>query len=281
MKVNKSLRQPNFLYIGPAKGGSTWIFRALSDHPQVYIPPAKGLFFFDQNYHRGLDWYLGHFNPASEDQLALGEISHFYLYSAEALNRIKQDLPDVKVFVCLRNPVERTISAYQFMRRNESFKGSFEEALAAHPNMLERSCYAPSLNAWFEALPREQIGVFFFDDLKKDPHEFARSLYLFLGVDADHDFTHASERVLPASKTRFPGVGRLLKGGAILAKKFGAYNLVGKAKSAGVIKALYKPLNSSERFQPTEEQVQWLKTYFSEDVETLSKLTGRELQAWR
>jgi hypothetical protein len=39
--------QPNFIYIGTSKAGSTWLFDILSRHPEVYITPTKGLYFFD------------------------------------------------------------------------------------------------------------------------------------------------------------------------------------------------------------------------------------------
>lgn len=278
--MSSDSRAPSFLYIGPAKGGSTWIYHALQDHPEVYIPPAKGLFFFDQNYDRGYEWYLNHFKDGTGPDTARGEISHFYLYSPEACERVHEKLPEAKIFVCLRNPIERTISAYQFMRRNERFKGSLEEALEAHPNILSRSCYAPHLRRWLEKFPRDQVGIFFFDDLKQDASGFAKALYAFIGVDASHEYAKANERVLPASRARFPGFGIMLKNGAVLAKKWGAYNLVGRVKASPIVKSLYKPLKSGEKFRPTDDQLQALKEHFRPDIEDLTKITGRDLSSW-
>ena len=43
---------PNFLFIGTAKAGSSWIFEILREHPQVFVPDAKDLHFFDKYYDR-------------------------------------------------------------------------------------------------------------------------------------------------------------------------------------------------------------------------------------
>ena len=46
-------RLPNFIYIGPDKAGSSWLHEMLIGHPEVYLTPAKDLYFFDRYYDRG------------------------------------------------------------------------------------------------------------------------------------------------------------------------------------------------------------------------------------
>ena len=53
--------RPNFLFIGPDKAGSSWLFRVLGSHPEVYLSPAKDIYYFDRYYDRGIDWYLSRF----------------------------------------------------------------------------------------------------------------------------------------------------------------------------------------------------------------------------
>jgi hypothetical protein len=38
---------PNFLVIGAARSGTTWISKNLELHPEIYIPRKKELHFFD------------------------------------------------------------------------------------------------------------------------------------------------------------------------------------------------------------------------------------------
>lgn len=55
---------PNFLHIGPDRAGTTWLHRALARHPQVFVPTAKEVLFFDQHWERGLHWYERHYRRA-------------------------------------------------------------------------------------------------------------------------------------------------------------------------------------------------------------------------
>ena len=48
---------PNLVYIGPDKAGSTWLFGLLNRHPDVFMTPAKDLYFFDRYYDKGIEWY--------------------------------------------------------------------------------------------------------------------------------------------------------------------------------------------------------------------------------
>ena len=69
-------RCPNFLYIGTRKAGSTWLYSVLASHPDVYMAPGKGLYFFDNNYDRGSEWYRHHFAAAGRESI-VGEVMHW------------------------------------------------------------------------------------------------------------------------------------------------------------------------------------------------------------
>ena len=73
---------PNFLYIGAEKAGSSWIYEILREHPQVYVPPAKDIQFFDKNFDKGIEWYLSLFGSGA-GQIAIGEVSHDYFLAQE------------------------------------------------------------------------------------------------------------------------------------------------------------------------------------------------------
>lgn len=120
---------PTFLIVGAQRCGTTSLFKALIQHPQVHGPLlGKGVHFFDVAHHRGLDWYRGHF-PLRRDNsdsvgtgaaagarnippVHVGESSPYYLFHPLAAERIARDLPHVHVLVALRDPVERAYSAH-------------------------------------------------------------------------------------------------------------------------------------------------------------------------
>ena len=104
---------PDFIGIGAAKSGTTWLARNLTAHPEVYVPPRKEINSFDYDDFDAncIKDYKKHFR-CSEMIKARGEISTIYLQSERAPPRIQRLLPDVKLIVCLRNPIEQIYSHY-------------------------------------------------------------------------------------------------------------------------------------------------------------------------
>ena len=203
---------PNFLIIGAAKGGTTSLFRWLSDHPLIEPPvsvqmgntPMKEVHFFDYNFYRREDWYRAHF-PLMRERIDFerehgrpfltGEGSASYLSHLWAPGRIRQSLPDAKLIVALRDPIDRAYSQFHMSRREgyEPFE-SFDDAVAGEDERLRpelrrveadkrynslplgafsyllRSRYAEHLERWFELFPREQFLFVKAEDMFADPY---------------------------------------------------------------------------------------------------------------
>ena len=52
---------PDFILIGAARAGTTWISKNLGEHPEIFIPRKKELHFFDSQYPKGLEFYESFF----------------------------------------------------------------------------------------------------------------------------------------------------------------------------------------------------------------------------
>ena len=70
---------PTFLHLGPGKAGSTWVHETLLTHPEVYLTPAKDLYFFSRYYDRGRQWYVDQFADAPAHCGVVGEVCPDYL----------------------------------------------------------------------------------------------------------------------------------------------------------------------------------------------------------
>ncbi|HEX2145355.1 MAG TPA: sulfotransferase [Glycomyces sp.] len=139
---------PGLLVCGGQRCGTTSLYRALAQHPAIMKPVFhKGVHYFDTNYERGAAWYRGHFpTQASARRIAdntglapIGfESSPYYLYHPLAAERFARDLPEVKVIVLVRDPVERAWShhAHEVARGFEPI-ADFEEAVAAEDARLD------------------------------------------------------------------------------------------------------------------------------------------------
>lgn len=138
---------PSFLICGGQRCGTTSLYRALAAHPTVLKAVLhKGVHYFDTDYHRGPGWYRAHFpllRAAARVERSYGapvqtfESSPYYMYHPQAAARIARDLPDVKLVVLVRDPVERAYSqhAHEVARGYEPVL-SFADALALEPARL-------------------------------------------------------------------------------------------------------------------------------------------------
>ena len=220
---------PYFLIIGAQRAGTTTLFTYLRQHPDIEPPRRadptiawpKELHFFDENYWRGTDWYRAFFPLAIArrtarlrgHELICGEATPYYLFHPAVPERVAATLPDVRLIVLLRNPVERAYSHYQHMRNTARENLSFEEAIEAEPDRLagleevlaqerlpitsggqrphhnhrhrayvSRGLYADQLERWFAYFPREQFLVLRSEDFLARPAEGFAEVFAFLGV---------------------------------------------------------------------------------------------------
>jgi hypothetical protein len=207
--------QPSFIMIGVQRCGTTSLFRTLRTHPQL-MPSKyrKGINYFDLNYHRGQRWYRGHFPVAAlAGRRTSGygppvafEGSGYYLYHPFAVERLARDLPEIKLVVMLRDPVERAYSAYKHEYARGYEKESFEKALELEDQRLDgeiermradvsyeslhhrhhsyrhRGHYAEQLERVLEHIPRERLYVLDSEEYFSQPARQFSGLLGFLGV---------------------------------------------------------------------------------------------------
>jgi hypothetical protein len=215
---------PDFLLIGAAKCGTTSLYDWICEHPLIGRPttngrPRKELLFFDYEYRRGVEWYRTHF-PTERERAdfarahgrppLIGEATASYLTSYWVPERVAAVVPNVRLIVTLRDPINRAFSAFQMSRR-EGFEEceQFETALALehdrltpelartqrnpHYNpappvplgywsYLQRSRYAEHVERWLAHFPREQLLFVKFEELAAEPQRVLDEVYQFLGL---------------------------------------------------------------------------------------------------
>jgi len=151
---------PGFLIVGGQRCGTTSLFKTLSQHPCV-LPAVyhKGVHYFDVAYDKGFNWYRGHFPTlrraaavrAAHGAAISGESSPYYMVHPLAAQRIAADLPDVKLLVLLRDPVERAYSAHAHELARGFETEPFPRALELEPDRIageaERMVADPSYNS--------------------------------------------------------------------------------------------------------------------------------------
>ena len=116
-----------------------------------------------------------------------------YLYSREALERIKIYNPNAKVLIILRNPIKRHISHYfDLLNWTKSAKisplqpadiivnrGRFDLKF----NLFNNSDYKKYIDNVYEIFPKSNVRVLFFEHLQSKPIDFYTQLMYFLELD--------------------------------------------------------------------------------------------------
>jgi Sulfotransferase family len=262
-------RLPNFLYIGPDKAGSSWLHDVLIEHPQVFMTPAKDLYFFDRYYDKGIDWYAAHFEKAT-DQMIVGEVCQDYLFHPEAAARIDETLDSPRFMVTLRDPVDRAFSSYLYMLKMGQQPGSFGDALDGRPELIEHGRYGTGLARFADRFGDDSIYVAVFDDLVADPAVFVDRLLAWLGVDPFVLSDELLESRLPASKARSTGVARLARAAADWTREHNGAEMVGRVKRSRLVqKALYKPLAEKPQMEATD--VATIRRRLSDEMELVEE----------
>ena len=273
-------RLPNFLYIGPDKAGSSWLHEVLLKHPDVYLTPAKDLYFFDRYYDRGTGWYAEQFREARGQQV-VGEVCQDYLFHPEAAQRIVETLGQVQVMVSLRDPVERAWSSYLYMRKHGIGPDTFAEALRSRPELLDHGRYATGLDRFLEVLPRELVHVALFDDLTRDPQAYLDSVTRFLDVANLPLPQEDLAARLPAARARSVRLASAVRRSADWVRERDGARLVGRVKrSALVQRALYQPIDRNA-VRPDPQDVRTVRLALAPEVSMLEQTFGLRLrESW-
>jgi len=189
--------RPTFLIAGAMKAGTTSLYRAVRRHPNVGRAVRKEVHFFDRKYELGMEWYEEQFRKKRKHQ-HVGEGTPVYMYDSVLRERIAKDLPDVKLIVSLRDPVQRAYSHYWHSKRYQREElPTFEDAFAAEPerlaaaeprwryrwSYLDRSRYVDQLEDLERLFGREQICVVTLEELKQEPDVEISRVFEYLGLD--------------------------------------------------------------------------------------------------
>lgn len=209
--MNQNANLPNLIIAGVNKAGTTSLYSYLDDHPQACGSSQKETcFFLPVRYGRPLppiEDYSDFFTHCSNEKYVF-ESTPGYFYGGEGIALLlKKRISNLKIVIVVRDPVERMISFFKFQKSmlhldsGLAFREYFERCKKISPkelqfqenNMwfgLEGGCYANYMDPWIENFG-ENLKIFFFEELKQNPHQFMEELCSWLDIEniySDYDF---------------------------------------------------------------------------------------------
>lgn len=302
---------PNFLIIGAAKSGTTSLANYLKQHPQVFIPPgnkepnffiveglklppfagpAEPKILYEKIYRYSvtdLDSYRSLFRGVTQEK-AIGEASVPYLYFPQAAKRIKKHIPDVKMIVVLRNPVDRLYSHYLMVREKYLLEPlRLAQALAQEEERIHNNwgwdwhyvsmgMYYKQLKLYLDIFGSEPIKVFLYEDFCLDPVGVVQEMCQHIDVD-DTFIPNLSERNKVSYASKSLRLNRLLN----------TPNQIRSSLKRLLPTKVYKRFLSygsswnKVPIPPLAPDIRTrLKALFREDIIKLQELINRDLSAW-
>jgi hypothetical protein len=267
------------VYIGPDKAGSTWFYDTVRSHPQVATPRAKELFFFDRYHHLGVKWYLEQYEPLPRTALVRVDVSHDYLFDPEALRRLHDFDPDTIIYVGLREPLSRAVSAHAYMMSQGRTALPFSTAVQQISELLEHGQYGRLLAPWVEVFGSHNFRYLLFDDIVEDEESAAEGVFRGMGLHTPSGFIAPGNRN-PARVARKPATVRVLRHVGNMIRHIGRPQLVERAKRSFVVRRiLFRAPEQHERTVVDSELSEEIVRSMTDDVMLASEITGIDLVA--
>ncbi|RVU83613.1 sulfotransferase [Leucothrix sargassi] len=241
MMSTQNKKLADVIFIGPLKTATSYIYDYYLHHPDVATSePIKELFYYDDYYDKGNDWYLEHF-PHCEDKKVTIDVSPSYMIRDVALERIKRDNPNAKIVMTLRDPIERFDSHVKHHLRHGYAYDGFSKLLEDHPRIVRGSQYEKYVDQWIAAFGEDNVFILDYSELKQDPESFLRKTCDIVGVPF-HDNYEFGNKVNSAAvgSVRSPVLMRGAQWVVRFLIKNGLSNVIEGIKRTGVQKLIFK-----------------------------------------
>ncbi len=296
---------PNFLIAGAARAGTTGLSEGLRTHSRVFVTQPKEPHYFAMHGttadFRGpgdadtinrvavtdRSTYLSLY-PETSEFLALGEgsVSTLY-YASHAAPEILAVNPAMRVVVLLREPVDRAYSGFQYLKaRGFETNADFLSAVADEPrrkaenwhhlwHYVSMSRYAADLRVLQDTLGRDQVGVWFYDELEADYAATVRSVQAFLGLPEERDQDLDLPRVNVSGTPRLAFVQRGIQAATRspalrqAVKSMTSFRFRERIRRSGLRPSEVSPAERAE-----------LAPEFAEDLSELATLIDRPTPPW-
>lgn len=192
-----SERWPDFLIIGAQKAGTSWLHARLRARASVWLPPDKDFDQFSFPGQQPVERFLDRFASAPPE-VVVGDAcaSYFWTtghgpdcpdFAVDPAADIDAALgPAARYIVLLRDPLERTLSAYLHHIAHGSLEARVPllDAPRAHLGLVDISRYGTHLERWLKRVGPERLRILPCPG-EAPPASVLRDALHFLGLGAD------------------------------------------------------------------------------------------------
>ena len=274
MKIDKieNKMKIDYLYVGGHKCGSTWIHDMIVQHPEISTPLKKEPNFFNENYSIGLNEYL----KLWQEKGIKGEFSTSYFICDKTLKKIYHHNSELKILICLRNPVDRMISHFKHWNRlNDIKKININNYIESEKSVVDRSLYNKHLTKVLSHFPQENIKILFFENIISNPNKVVFDIF---------DFLQVSNSFTPKNLNKKSGQGFTPKFLFLEKIRSTIFNFLYNSKKNNVINLLrkngigrlYRKINSSQNISVNHIEKKYIDLILNDTKKLLKSIKEKE-----
>lgn len=263
---------PSFIGIGASFSGLKVVTNCLATHPEISSTIlAHNFFSTDLFAKKSLAWYETQL-AGSKKGLQSGDCSPGYLVTPGTAEKIVTSYPDTKLFVVVRNPIDRAIAQYEQARATGKIGRNIPctRFITALPSAQTDGFYGQHLHEYFIYYSPLQLHIIIYEELVENPLKVVQTLYEFLDIDPHFIPKQLAMYAPPPEEPKHPSrLYRLRHGLARLIKHYM------KKPPLAVFAPAYQKLNY---FTPAELQV--FTAACAVDARHLTNLLHRDMTAF-
>ncbi|MEL7034522.1 MAG: sulfotransferase [Cyanobacteria bacterium J06592_8] len=267
---------PDFIIIGGMKCATSSLHEQLALQPGIFMSEPKEPNFFsnDEEYARGMDWYLSLFEPAPENALCGESSTHYSKLPTypQTIQRLHQHCPNAKFIYVMRHPINRLVSQYIHEWSMKILSTDINTAVNQYPELIDYSRYTMQLKPYFETFGSDRVLPVFFERMLTKPQAEIERVCEFIGYSGQPrwDFelgaqNVSQERMLKSAwrdlLTETPGLRELRR--LLIPKSFRTW-----------VRSLW---TMKKKPQLTPENIRYLQGIFDEDLAKLGSWLGIDL----
>ena len=280
---------PDFFIVGGSRCGTTSLYAYLKQHADIFLPKRKEPHYYSSQSNPLPYWllplksintkedYLQLFEDSKEGMI-VGEASATYLMNLDVPKLIFEDNPNAKIIISLRNPIDRTYTAYLAQYRSGNENSSFGKSIrrdfsSITGEELQRqsilnSDYYEYVNNYYHYFPKEHIKIIIFEEFIKNPQQTMKELLHFLNLSTDINIKYEQH-----NEFKFPK-NQISK--SILSNKF-IVNISFALIPAKIRHYIFRQLVTRTKPLMLEKDRDFLKEKYIDGVKKLESLLNRNL----
>lgn len=177
------MKYPDFIIISAFKAGTSALWYNLNKHPKIHMAKKKESiemnFWKSTFYKKGHDWYKSFF----KDNLIGGEKTPGYYMSKASMREIYNFIPDCKIILCVRHPVDRAYSQFQMNFKSSATPSNFTMDLFKKRYARDGKYFFHLKKNVMPFFDDSQIYVVVMEKMKSNTTKEMKKLFKFLGVE--------------------------------------------------------------------------------------------------